>query len=319
MIRFSVVIPVYKVEDYLDQCVESVVNQTYRHLEAILVDDGSPDRCGEMCDRWAEKDDRILVMHQENGGLSAARNTGIRHATGDYILFLDSDDWWENQDVLAAIAEQLEKTPVDVLSFNYRKDYEGVLDKPYFDANIPSSDQAEDLSYMIKNDLLVCSSWNKAVRLTLLKDQRLFFRVGITSEDIDWTLRLATMANSFSYINQCVLVYRQRSMSITHSVNEKSVKMLRDNIFRCMELLKNVAHEKKEQLNYYLAYQYATLVYNVAGLPKRDRKPFWEDIKNMRYLLGYSINPKVKMIGRCERYFGLRFTMWLLHLKRKRW
>ena len=88
----SIIIPVYKVEEYLDRCVESVVNQTYTNLEIILVDDGSPDRCPQMCDDWAKKDDRIRVVHQQNKGLSGARNTGIREAKGEYVYFLDSDD-----------------------------------------------------------------------------------------------------------------------------------------------------------------------------------------------------------------------------------
>ena len=89
----SVIIPVYNVEDYLDRCVVSVVNQSYKKLQIILVDDGSPDHCPEMCDAWAEKDERITVVHQVNKGLSAARNTGIDIASGDYVLLLDSDDY----------------------------------------------------------------------------------------------------------------------------------------------------------------------------------------------------------------------------------
>ena len=89
----SVVVPVYKVEKYLDECVQSIVNQTHRNLEIILVDDGSPDRCPQLCDEWAEKDSRIRVIHQKNGGLSAARNAGLDVAKGDYIGFVDSDDY----------------------------------------------------------------------------------------------------------------------------------------------------------------------------------------------------------------------------------
>ena len=85
----SIIIPVYKVEEYLDRCVESAVNQTYKDLEIILVDDGSPDRCPLMCDDWTKKDERIKVIHQQNRGLSGARNTGIREAKGDWLYFLD--------------------------------------------------------------------------------------------------------------------------------------------------------------------------------------------------------------------------------------
>ena len=89
----SVVLPIYNVEKYLSRCLESVVNQSYRKLEIILVDDESPDKCPEICDKWAAKDSRIKVIHKKNGGLGYARNTGIENATGEYICFIDSDDY----------------------------------------------------------------------------------------------------------------------------------------------------------------------------------------------------------------------------------
>ena len=89
----TVIVPIYKVEKYLDRCVESIVNQTYRNLEIILVDDGSPDHCPQMCDEWAKKDTRIKVIHKENRGQGLARNTGIDNASGEYICFFDSDDY----------------------------------------------------------------------------------------------------------------------------------------------------------------------------------------------------------------------------------
>ncbi len=89
----SVIVPVYKVEKYFDECVESIVNQTYRNLEIILIDDGSPDNCPQMCDDWTKRDARIRVIHKENGGLSSARNAGLDVCKGEYIAFVDSDDF----------------------------------------------------------------------------------------------------------------------------------------------------------------------------------------------------------------------------------
>ena len=91
--KISVIIPVYKVEEYINRCIKSVVNQTYDNLEIILVDDGSPDNCPVICDKWAEKDSRIKVIHKNNGGLSDARNMGMKIASGELIGFIDSDDW----------------------------------------------------------------------------------------------------------------------------------------------------------------------------------------------------------------------------------
>ena len=88
----SIIVPIYKVEEYLDECVESIINQTYSNIEIILVDDGSPDRCPQLCDEWAKKDNRIKVIHKENGGVSSARNAGITLSKGEWIWFVDSDD-----------------------------------------------------------------------------------------------------------------------------------------------------------------------------------------------------------------------------------
>ena len=103
--KISIVVPVYKVEDYLPNCIKSITNQTHTDFELILVDDGSPDRCGHICDQFAARDPRIRVIHKKNGGLSSARNTGVAAASGDYILFLDSDDTWASDDFLARVAE----------------------------------------------------------------------------------------------------------------------------------------------------------------------------------------------------------------------
>lgn len=313
--KFSVVIPVYKVEEYLDQCVQSVLGQTYSNIEVILVDDGSPDRCGAMCDEWAQKDDRIRALHQENGGLSAARNTGIRNATGDYILFLDSDDWWETDRVLAAIAKQLERTPAEVLSFNYRKSFDGVPQPTYFDEALPSSQEVEALNRIVQSDRWINGACNKALSRLLLTENELYFRLGITSEDIDWTLRVALKAKTFAFANVCVFVYRQHRASISHTVAPKNVRMLCNNVQTCVRLLESTDVARAEALMPYVAYQYGTLIYNVATLSKTDRKPLMEDVKQMKYLLTCSANPKVRLIYRCSRLLGLSATMALLRLR----
>ena len=113
MSKISVIIPVYKVEKYLDKCVESVANQTYKDLEIILVDDGSPDNCPAVCDEWAKKDSRIKVIHKENGGVSSARNAGIDIAEGEYICFVDSDDF-VRENYVQFLLSAIEETDADV-------------------------------------------------------------------------------------------------------------------------------------------------------------------------------------------------------------
>lgn len=115
--KISVIIPIYKVEPYLRQCLDSVVNQTYRNLEIILIDDGSPDNCGKICDEYAQQDQRIVVIHKKNGGLSAARNDGIRQATGEWLAFVDSDDWCDI-DYYENLVRQLGDVDADILCAN---------------------------------------------------------------------------------------------------------------------------------------------------------------------------------------------------------
>ena len=114
----SVVVPVYKVEPYLEKCVESIRTQTYPDLEIILVDDGSPDRCGEMCDMYAKEDSRIRVIHQENGGQGAARNRGVEQAKGKYLVFVDSDDWI-SADMIEKAVDAAERFQCDIVMFDY--------------------------------------------------------------------------------------------------------------------------------------------------------------------------------------------------------
>ena len=111
--RISVIVPVYKVEPYLRKCLDSIVNQTYRNLEIILVDDGSPDNCGRICDEYAERDNRIRVIHQKNGGVSSARNEGLKIASGDWIGWVDSDDWIE-PDMFEYLLENAKKSKADI-------------------------------------------------------------------------------------------------------------------------------------------------------------------------------------------------------------
>lgn len=123
MLKFSVIVPIYKVEKYIRECIESVMNQTYSNWELILVDDGSPDKCPEICDEYAVKDNRVIVCHKENAGLPAARNSGIKLVTGDYFMHLDGDDFWDT-DYLRNVELMIREDPQkDIYLGNSRVDY----------------------------------------------------------------------------------------------------------------------------------------------------------------------------------------------------
>ena len=118
----SVIVPIYKVEKYIDDCIRSLTRQTYPNLQILLADDGSPDQCGAICDRYAAADSRILVLHLKNGGAAAARNAALRAATGEYIAFVDGDDYLE-PDAFANLVQTLEATGADVVQSSFRNTY----------------------------------------------------------------------------------------------------------------------------------------------------------------------------------------------------
>ena len=177
MPAISVIIPVYKVEPYLDACVSSVVGQTFSDLEILLVDDGSPDRCPELCDAWAQKDPRVRVIHQENGGLSAARNTGIEAATGEFLAFVDSDDMLE-PDALRRAWEAQQACQADLVIFNlvYVDEHNHPLPAPDFsgfrDEVLTADEVWQRYFALAEQKIYYVVAWNKLYRRELFKTLR---------------------------------------------------------------------------------------------------------------------------------------------------
>ena len=209
----SVIVPIYKVEAYLDDCVRSIVAQTYPNLEIILVDDGSPDRCGEMCDAWAAKDSRIKVIHKPNGGLSDARNAGLQIAAGDYIAFVDSDDWIEPQmyeKMLAAMkAEQAEICACRIRSCY--PDHCVEWGCPEYRATEPE----QTLAMLYNDTAYPVSAWNKLYRRELWETLR--FPVGKICEDAFTTYLLVHKAKHIVQLPEAFYNYRIRPESIMTS------------------------------------------------------------------------------------------------------
>lgn len=176
MKKISIIVPVYKTEQYLDRCVESIVNQTYKNLEIILVDDGSTDNCTAMCDKWAEKDNRIKVIHKENGGVSSARNAGIDIASGEYIGFVDGDDWIDT-DMYDFLMSHFDDD-TDIVRCSYRKVYENSdTEEIVNDGSIKKMKADDFLIDLILDNALNSNCWCKLYRKSVIGDIR--FPAGI--------------------------------------------------------------------------------------------------------------------------------------------
>lgn len=210
----SVIVPIYKVEKYLDRCVESIVNQTYKNLEIILVDDGSPDNCPLMCDSWKEKDNRIKVVHKENGGLSDARNAGIPVATGEYVTFIDSDDWIESN-AFEEMLEQLIVNDCDVCSCGVKMVWDNGHEKPLTDSHsMMVYENTEKILEAFLSGVIIQTVWNKLYRKSVISD--VFFPVGKIYEDEFWSWKVMAKSNRLVCIDNCFYNYYQNDSSIMH-------------------------------------------------------------------------------------------------------
>lgn len=216
----SVVVPVYKVEKYLDRCVASITAQTYKNLEIILVDDGSPDCCGQLCDRWAQEDPRVKVVHKQNGGLSSARNAGIAVATGAYVGFVDSDDYIHPQ-MYEKLYAALVETAADISICNY--DYvDGETDKPDLKMReispmktevLTRTQGYEKVSRIVTGYGFYVTAWNKLYPRSIF--DQLQFKEGFIHEDEFFVHHLFARCNRIATIADALYMYVQRGGSIT--------------------------------------------------------------------------------------------------------
>ena len=200
MKKISVIVPIYKVEKYIHRCIDSIINQTYKNLEIILVDDGSPDSCPRICDEYAKKDKRIKVIHKENGGLSDARNKGVDIATGDYIAFVDSDDYI-HPNMYEVLIYELEKNNSDIALCKYKIVYEKSKITTEIDGKFEvyslNNLQALDSMYG-KDGVDFIVAWNKLYKKDLFNKIR--YPVGKIHEDEYTTYKLLFASKNVIYI-----------------------------------------------------------------------------------------------------------------------
>lgn len=218
----SIIVPVYKVEKYLNKCVDSIVNQTYKNLEIILVDDGSPDNCPAMCDEWAQRDGRIKVIHKDNGGLADARNFGLDAATGDYLMYADSDDFLE-YDMVEFLLGLIVENNADVSRCGIFIDYEDNSATTVLkNDNLLLPDYNERFIDLATNGHLSGVVWNKMYRFSAVKDIR-FDKADGCSEDIMYNFRVFNCIKNAVYYDVPKYHYLIRDNSITNSEYSEGV------------------------------------------------------------------------------------------------
>lgn len=260
----SIIITAYNVEEYISECLNSVLEQSYYNFECIVVDDGSSDRTGEIADRYAANDLRIKVIHKENGGAADARNTGLQLSQGNYVTFLDGDDFYMNKDSINFLVDLMRKQNADIVQFGIMKarDYRAIPKiPPARRMTVVKFDGATEL----ENEKLHPSACNKLFKRNLLFENELVkFESGKTCEDIAWTAEVISRSSSMVFIDCKLYGYRQRVGSISKEITQKNCSDLLDALFKTRSILEEQTGEKRRLLKEYLGYQAATFYLNQA-------------------------------------------------------
>lgn len=313
--RFSVIVPCYNVEQYLDECVESILNQEYKDFELLLIDDGSTDGTSRLCDVWGSKNEKVRVFHKPNGGLSEARNYGIDRSKGDYLIFIDSDDFIRAGS-FSAIESRMENEPEIIITRLVE----------YYDAsnvNERDSSMADDIApYPSMEDAVkweVCKTYNlwPAQKLILsrkfVNNNKLRFKKGFLHEDIDWTAHILLVGNNYAVCTFPWYYHRmKRSGSITNTIKAKSIT---DVIIMTKELTllcENSGHPYREQLEDRIVETLFISINRYGNLKTEDKQIVVEYLKKNEFLLMKAKKVKHRIFAISCKVIGVKKSLDIL-------
>jgi glycosyltransferase involved in cell wall biosynthesis len=322
---FSIIIPIYNVEQYLNLCINSILNQKFNNFELILIDDGSTDNSGNICDEFAKVDKRIKVIHKENSGSSEARNAGIKKATGKYIIFLDSDDYWNKNDALNQLIEIINDNNPDII-FLKNSLYFEKLNKflhPFtkFNRNkIKNQTKEQVLKYMIESQQLTVFAWDKVIKRDLILENNIQFEPGLYLDDIDWFPKIMLSAKTFDALNYCFYVYRkQRVNSITLTTDVKKLNQTFNTIKKWLVIIHkgNYGKEVKTYMFAFFALLYSVLMGLIHSVKKNtdsrnETKKLMNEVNKYSWILKYDTDLIVKVVKILYISFGINAVSFIM-------
>lgn len=307
-ILISIIIPIYNIENYISECVNSILEQTFKEYEIILVDDGSTDNSPQICDELAKENESIHVIHKENGGLSDARNAGINSAQGKYLMFVDGDDFLYDNMCLEKIEKELGAS--DILQYKmayYYPNNKFIEQKDI--VNIENEHNFEDKLYkLICNGEISISACDKIISREYLLKNNLFFEKKLISEDVHWSLNLYINKPTINIINSPIYVYRKkRKDSITNAKNkEKTI----ESELKILNYWYNYEYSSEKIKNIY--YSYLAYLYLILLLDNEKLSHHRSEVKTYQSLLKYDGHYKVKIAKKTMRLLGFNGMVFLM-------
>lgn len=317
-ILITIIIPVYRVECYLRECIDSILTQSYANLEVILIDDGSPDSSPQICDQYARQDSRIKVIHKSNGGASDARNYGLREATGEYILFVDSDDTLGDREAISQAVEILSSNPtIDTLLFGFTYvTNRGSYTLPPLDASrINGHPKADALAYLISEDRFDSATCSKFIRREIISQNNISFIKGIRSEDYDWTMNIILHSRTLHIMASNFYHYRLWDGSVSSAMSTQHLLDIWGIITSWHARLSEtkIDETQRDLILDYLAYIYGFLMSRLYLIPSREsRDNLTSQMKQYSTLLTRKRSRKVRQISILYRVLGFSLTCKLM-------
>lgn len=309
---FSVIVPIFNKERFVELCSESVLRQSFRDFELLLVDDGSFDDSPRICDQIAEKNPCVKVVHKQNGGLSDARNVGLKEAEGEYILFLDGDDYYGDVHMLAELKNIIDQERPDVIVYGAKKKYHSMEMEDGWLALFSEKDYKKynnKTMYLMQRNIIQSSAWSKAIKRECLEKNHIQFIKGQLSEDVEWTLKLLMCTEKIAVIPKAYYIYQQNNDSISHNVGIKNCKDI-------SEIICRYASTNDEAVLHYLANQYLIWLTATNYVKTEQVKTLLLEMRRYYYLLDYDWYPYVRKAKRLK-WIGYPAMRKLLGVYRK--
>lgn len=282
--KITVIVPVYKVEKFLDRCVRSILNQSFKDFELILIDDGSPDTCPQMCDKWKAKDSRIVVIHQNNQGLSAARNTGIRVAKGEYLTFIDSDDW-VSKTMLYDLLTLITKYDADISICNFisvSNENKKVKEKKRFTEKVYSQEEFMKVIMRINSNRCIHYAWGKLYKNSVI-DAENHYPVGMLNEDVEGMFKAVIASEKIVETDKIGYFYFENEESISRKKFGENFLSLNAVWRRILKLSKERAPQYYDYVLYnYQRSDFTILMDSIIYGDKETDKKYSDELKNVQ-------------------------------------
>lgn len=324
---FSIIIPVYNIKNYLQECIDGILEQTFDDYEIILVDDGSNDGSGEMCDEYADKYENIRVIHKDNEGQGQARNIGIYNSRGDYLLFIDGDDTLYNKNVLEKLYSKC--NGCDIISFNWTEYYDKQkIEKKYMAYELSDMDITYSNGKLYLKKALEFNSLYKwyvvryAIRTDFWKQNHFSFKKNIKYEDVDLGYELICKAGVVEVLNEIVYCYRlARPNSTCTEVNIKTyidgLNVIGRNI-KSIEQNDSIDSQLKAYLNNNFSCLYYSFLIQASRVKdKKQQKILWGELEARKWICNYTMEKEQRLVAKFIRFLGIPNTSRLLGFRRK--